>query len=111
MGPSDRPGILYDLYPLTAFDPKRVMDAIQPFQPRQRHPLLALLALVAVLPLGLVGARGLAGARRIARRPLREGELPGEPARRVRAAALRDLAAAALFLSLALAVSLGWVSW
>jgi hypothetical protein len=109
MGPEARPAILYDHYPLTSLDPKPVMDAVQAHQPPLGHGALALLALFGFLPLALCGLQGMRLARSLGRRPRREGELPGEPARRARAAALRDLGIAAAGLALALAFSAGWV--
>jgi hypothetical protein len=106
-GPDHRPGILYDLYPLTSFDPLKIMHAIHPHEGATHHPLLALLALLAFAPLALLGARGLRAARDRAARPRGEGELPGEPARKIRAAALRDLAFAGFGLAMALLFSAG----
>lgn len=109
LGPDDRPPILYDHYPLTSFAAQPVMDAVQAHQPKLAHGALALLAGLGFLPLALCGVAGLRRARRLARLPLGEGELPGEPARRERSWALRDLVIAAAGLALALAFSAGLV--
>ncbi len=109
LGPVDRPPILYDLVPLHSFDPQRIMDAVTPRDPRERHPLVIVLGLLAFLPLALLGARRLAAARRAQARPRAEDELPGEPAGRLRRAARRHLVLAAAGAAVAVLFGLGLV--
>jgi hypothetical protein len=86
-----------------------VIDSIRPHEPTGRHPVIAALAIFAFLPLLLLGLLTLRHARSVELRPLAEDEIPGEPARKVRRAAHRDLAFAVAGLAIALILTAGRV--
>jgi hypothetical protein len=64
IGPYARAGTLYDLYPLTSFDPIRILNEVHPHEAATAHPALIALALIALIPLGLSSLRTFREARR-----------------------------------------------
>jgi hypothetical protein len=75
IGPYARAGTLYDLYPLTSFDPMPILNSVHPHEPASVHPVLIPFALLALLPLGWAGVRSFRQARRFTGDPVVAGEV------------------------------------
>ena len=73
LGPDNKSATLYDVYPVTAIEPERIVSAIHRHDLAPRHPLLLLLGLCALLPLGISAWRELRKALRLGDQPLVEG--------------------------------------
>jgi hypothetical protein len=73
LGPDNKPGTLYDLYPLTSVEPEKIVNKIHRHDAAPAHPLLFVLGALAMAPLAMAAARTLRKARRIGRQPVIEG--------------------------------------
>lgn len=73
LGPDHKPATLYNLYPLTSVEPERIVNKVHRHNLAPAHPVLLLLGLLSMLPLGLSAARALRKARQLRREPTLEG--------------------------------------
>jgi hypothetical protein len=73
LGPDNKPPALYRLYPVSSFDPDKIIHKIHRYNLSPVHPVLLLLGLIAMVPLFIVVVRTVRMAQRLAAAPTIEG--------------------------------------
>lgn len=73
LGPDNKPPLLREVMPLSAVEPDKVVSRIHRKDAAPSHPVLLLLGLLAMAPLGLSALREWQRARRLRGEPLLEG--------------------------------------
>jgi hypothetical protein len=75
LGPDGKPPLLRELGPLTSVEPDRVITQIHRRDTAPPHPMLLVLGLLAMAPLGLLAVRSLRLSRRLRGEPVLDGVL------------------------------------
>ena len=73
LGPDNRPGALDRVAPLTWVEPERIVSQVHRREAAPSHPLLLILGLLAMAPLGLGAYRSYEQVRRLRGKPVLEG--------------------------------------